>query len=147
LRRVVIKKIPNPIDVHVGARLRMRRVLREMSQANLGEKLDLTFQQVQKYEKGANRVSASRLYQIGEILKVPVAFFFDGLPDPSASDTVDGFSESASEVPLMGFLGSSEGIQLNKAFAEIEGCEVRRKFIELVRAIVAQQKITPGDFK
>lgn len=143
----MVKKIPNPIDVHVGARLRMRRVLQGMSQENLGEKLDLTFQQVQKYEKGANRVSASRLYQIGEILKVPVDFFFDGLPDPSASDTVDGFSESVSEAPLMDFLGSSEGIQLNKAFAEIEGSEVRRKFIELVRAIVAQQKNSSDNFE
>ena len=113
----MVKKNPNPIDVHVGARLRMRRVLQGMSQEKLGEKLDLTFQQVQKYEKGANRVSASRLYQIGEILKVPVDFFFDGLPDPSMSDTVGGFSESVSEAPLMDFLGSSEGIQLNKSFA------------------------------
>jgi len=143
----MVKKNPNPIDVHVGARLRMRRVLQGMSQEKLGEKLDLTFQQVQKYEKGANRVSASRLYQIGEILKVPVDFFFDGLPDPSMSDTVGGFSESVSEAPLMDFLGSSEGIQLNKAFAEIRGSEVRRKFIELVRAIVAQQKSSSGDFE
>jgi len=143
----MVKKNPNPIDVHVGARLRMRRVLQGMSQEKLGEKLDLTFQQVQKYEKGANRVSASRLYQIGEILKVPVDFFFDGLPDPSMSDTVGGFSESVSEAPLMDFLGSSEGIQLNKAFAEIRGSEVRRKFIELVRAIVAQQKNSSGDFE
>ena len=143
----MVKKNPNPIDVHVGARLRMRRVLQGMSQEKLGEKLDLTFQQVQKYEKGANRVSASRLYQIGEILKVPVDFFFDGLPDPSASGAVNGFSESGSEARLMDFLGSSEGIQLNKAFDEINGSEVRRKFIELVRAIVAQQKNTPCDFK
>ncbi len=136
----MVKKNPNPIDIHVGARLRMRRVLQGMSQENLGEKLDLTFQQVQKYEKGANRVSASRLYQIGEILKVPVEFFFDGLPDPSTLGTPEGFSEISSEAPLMDFLSSSEGIQLNKAFAEIEGSEVRRKLIELARAIAAQQK-------
>ena len=143
----MVKKNPNPIDIHVGARLRMRRVLQGMSQENLGEKLDLTFQQVQKYEKGANRVSASRLYQIGGILKVPVAFFFDGLPDPSSSGAATGFSESGSEVPLMDFLSSSEGIQLNKAFAEIDGSEVRRKFIELVRAVVAQQKNFSDDFE
>ena len=136
------KKNPNPIDVHVGARLRMRRVLQGMSQENLGERLDLTFQQVQKYEKGANRVSASRLYQIGEILKVPVEFFFEGLPDPSTLGASEGFSEVASEAPLMDFLSSSEGIQLNKAFAEIQGSEVRRKLIELARAIAAQQKLT-----
>ena len=136
----MVKKNPNPIDIHVGARLRMRRVLQGMSQESLGERLDLTFQQVQKYEKGANRVSASRLYQIGEILKVPVEFFFDGLPDPSTLDAPEGFSEVASEVPLMDFLSSSEGIQLNKAFAEIESSEVRRKLIELARSIVIQQK-------
>jgi len=141
----MVKKNPNPIDIHVGARLRMRRVLQGMSQENLGEKLDLTFQQVQKYEKGANRVSASRLYQIGEILKVPVEFFFGGLPDPSTLGSPTGFSESVSEAPLMDFLSSSEGIQLNKAFAEVEGSEVRRKFIELVRVVVAQQKNLSGD--
>jgi len=138
----MVKKNPNPIDIHVGARLRMRRVLQGMSQENLGERLELTFQQVQKYEKGANRVSASRLYQIGEILKVPVEFFFDGLPDPSTLNNSEGFSET----PLMDFLSSSEGIQLNKAFAEIHGSEVRRKLIELARAIVAQQKNFSDDF-
>ncbi len=143
----MVKKIPNPIDVHVGARLRMRRVLQGMSQENLGERLDLTFQQVQKYEKGANRVSASRLYQIGEILKVPVEFFFEGLPDPSTSGGTEGFAEVSSEAPLMDFLSSSEGIQLNKAFAEIRGSEVRRKLIELARAIVVQQKTPSDDFE
>jgi len=143
----MVKKNPNPIDIHVGARLRMRRVLQGMSQENLGERLDLTFQQVQKYEKGANRVSASRLYQIGEILKVPVEFFFDGLPDPSTLGTSDGLAEAAPEAPLMDFLSSAEGIQLNKVFAEIRGSEVRRKLIELARAIVAQQKHSSGEWK
>jgi len=143
----MVKKNPNPVDVHVGARLRMRRVLQGMSQENLGERLDLTFQQVQKYEKGANRVSASRLYQIGEILKVPVEFFFDGLPDPSTLETSQGFAEVSSEAPLMDFLSSSEGIQLNKAFAEIRSSEVRRKLIELARAIVIQQKFPSDDFE
>lgn len=140
----IVKKTPNPIDIHVGARLRMRRVLQGMSQENLGERLDLTFQQVQKYEKGANRVSASRLYQIGEILKVPVEYFFDGLPDPSTS--VDGFAEAVPEAPLMDFLSSAEGIQLNKAFAEIRGSEVRRKLIELARVIVVQQSSPSDEF-
>ncbi len=143
----MVKKNPNPIDIHVGARLRMRRVLQGMSQENLGERLELTFQQVQKYEKGANRVSASRLYQIGEILKVPVEFFFEGLPDPSTSGGTEGFAEVSSEAPLMDFLSSSEGIQLNKAFAEIRGSEVRRKLIELARAIVIQQKTPSDDFE
>ena len=143
----MVNKNPNPIDIHVGARLRMRRVLQGMSQENLGERLHLTFQQVQKYEKGANRVSASRLYQIGEILKVPVEFFFDGLPDPATSGGSDEMPGAASEAPLMDFLSSAEGIQLNKAFAEIRGSEVRRKLIELARAIAIQQKHTLEDFE
>lgn len=124
----------------------MRRVLQGMSQENLGERLDLTFQQVQKYEKGANRVSASRLYQIGEILKVPVEYFFDGLPDPSTSGAMGGFAEAVPEAPLMDFLSSAEGIQLNKAFAEIRGSEVRRKLIELARVIVVQQSSPSDEF-
>ena len=75
----MVKKNPNPVDVHVGRRVRMRRVLIGLSQEKLGEHLDLTFQQVQKYEKGTNRVSASRLYEIAHILGVPVSFFFDDL--------------------------------------------------------------------
>lgn len=142
----MVKKNPNPIDIHVGARLRMRRVLQGMSQENLGERLELTFQQVQKYEKGANRISASRLYQIGEILRVPVEYFFDGLPDPSGAAVGDGFSEAAPEAPLMDFLSSAEGIQLNKAFAEIRGSDVRRKLIELARVIVLQQRSSSDDF-
>ena len=81
------KKAPNPIDKHVGSRVRMRRMMLSMSQEKLGDALGLTFQQVQKYEKGTNRVGASRLQQIAQILQVPVAFFFEGASDASAVAT------------------------------------------------------------
>lgn len=127
-------KSPNPIDIHVGSRVRMRRNLVGYSQEKLGELLGLTFQQVQKYEKGTNRVSASRLYQIGKILSVPVQFFYDDLPE-EIENSQYGFAESTTEAPVMDFLSSSEGLQLNKAFASIEEPAVRRKVVELVKAI------------
>jgi len=138
LRLRMVKKIPNPVDVHVGRRIRMRRVLVGLSQEKLGEQIGLTFQQVQKYEKGSNRVSASRLYQIAQILSVPVSFFFDDLPDLVDGKTVSGFSEAGTDSVVMDFLHSSEGLQLNKAFAEIKEPAVRRKIVELVKSIAGQ---------
>jgi transcriptional regulator with XRE-family HTH domain len=132
----MVKRNPNPIDVHVGSRVRMRRMLIGMSQEKLGEQLGLTFQQVQKYEKGSNRVSASRLYQMGRILGVNVQYFFDELPHSSASAVPEmGFAESAGEPIIMDFLTSSEGLQLNKAFTQIKDPSVRRKVVELVRTL------------
>jgi len=131
----MVKKTPNPVDIQVGRRVRMRRVLIGVSQEKLGEKLNLTFQQVQKYEKGSNRVSASRLYQIAHILGVPVSFFFDDLPDMSGDSAVTGFSEGSSDATILDFLNSSEGLQLNKAFAEIKEPAVRRKIVELVKSL------------
>lgn len=132
----MVKKNPNPVDVHVGHRIRMRRVLMGMSQEKLGEQLGLTFQQVQKYEKGSNRVSASRLHQISQILGVPVAFFFDDLP---SSGGAAGFSEGGSETRIFEFLNTSEGLQLNKAFSEIRDQSVRRKLIELAKTLSDSQ--------
>src|SRR5204863_9862375 len=97
---MVPKKAPNPIDKHVGSRVRMRRMMLSMSQEKLGDALGLTFQQVQKYEKGTNRIGASRLQQISLILQVPVAFFFEGVPGPSR------FGEAASPEYLTNFLAS-----------------------------------------
>jgi transcriptional regulator with XRE-family HTH domain len=136
----MVKKNPNPIDVHVGSRVRMRRMLVGLSQEKLGERLGLTFQQVQKYEKGSNRVSASRLYQMAQILNVPVQFFFEDLPELAKGEfaTREGFAESAQETIIMDFINSSEGLQLNKAFAEISDASVRRKVVELVKAIAGQ---------
>jgi transcriptional regulator with XRE-family HTH domain len=128
-----VKKAPNPIDRHVGSRVRMRRVLIGMSQERLGEALGLTFQQVQKYEKGTNRIGASRLQQISTILDAPVSFFFEGAPgaDPSAS----GLSDSASSAYVVDFLSTTEGLQLNKAFVQIKDPKVRRKIVELVSSL------------
>src|SRR3974390_1258007 len=90
----IAKKVPNPIDRHVGSRVRMRRMMLGMSQEKLGDALGLTFQQVQKYEKGANRIGASRLQQISQILQVPVSFFFEGAPSQRSERRSDGLTEA-----------------------------------------------------
>ena len=131
------KKNPNPIDVHVGNRVRMRRMLVGMSQEKLGEKLGLTFQQVQKYEKGSNRVSASRLYHMSIILGVPVQFFFDDMEVTKEGSQGDGLAESGSSAAVMDFLNSSEGIQLNRAFSNIKSATVKRRIMELVKAVAS----------
>lgn len=134
----MVKKEPNPIDVHVGNRVRLRRMLVGLSQEKLGEQLGLTFQQIQKYEKGSNRVSASRLYQIAEILSVPVQFFFDDVPDDVAGsgNGAAGFGEASGGTgAIMDFLNSPEGFQLSKAFSQIPDPAVRRRLIDLVKAL------------
>jgi transcriptional regulator with XRE-family HTH domain len=103
-------KAPNPVDKYVGSRVRMRRIMLGMSQEKLGEALGLTFQQIQKYEKGTNRVGASRLQQISEVLQVPVSFLFDG--GPSGVVLSDGSAESASPAYIADFLATSEGLAL-----------------------------------
>ena len=135
----MVKKTPNPIDVHVGNRVRMRRMLVGMSQEKLGQRLGLTFQQIQKYEKGANRISASRLFQMAQILGVPVQFFFEDLPRQKNDDAPDGLGEARDQGSIMDFLGSSEGLQLNRQFARIESPAVRRSIIELVRSLANQE--------
>jgi transcriptional regulator with XRE-family HTH domain len=130
----MVKKAPNPIDRHVGSRVRMRRMMLGMSQEKLGDALDLTFQQVQKYEKGTNRIGASRLQQISHILQVPVSFFFEGAP------TLAGHSAAPGDAPspafVSDFLASSEGLALTRAFMRIEDPRVRRRIVDLVEAIV-----------
>ena len=128
-----LKKVPNPIDRHVGSRVCMRRMLAGVSQERLGEALGLTFQQVQKYEKGANRISASRLQNISKILGVPVSFFFEGAP--MGESLVSGMGESTGPAYVADFLSTSEGVQLNKAFVKIDDPKVRRKLIELVESL------------
>jgi len=130
------RKSPNPIDVYVGNRVRLRRVLVGLSQEKLGEALELTFQQVQKYEKGTNRISASRLHKIAQILEVPIQFFFEGVSEVEQEGNL-GFSENTNQIPMMDFLNSAEGLQLNKAFAEIHDPAVRRKFVELVKVLAS----------
>jgi transcriptional regulator with XRE-family HTH domain len=117
----------------------MQRMLIGMSQEKLGEHLGLTFQQVQKYEKGSNRVSASKLYQMAQVLGVPVQFFYEDLPGGGAQGQGPGFGEQGGQSEIMGFLGSSEAIQLNRAFSEIVDPAVRRRVVELVKAIAKQE--------
>src|ERR1700704_5686768 len=128
------KKQPNPIDIHVGSRVRLRRMMLGMSQEKLGESLGITFQQIQKYEKGTNRVGASRLQNISTILTVPVSFFFDDAPGEQSSSP-NGMAEASSSNYVVDFLSSSEGLQLNRAFVKISGSKVRRKVVELVKAL------------
>lgn len=125
-----MEKRPNPTDQHVGARVRMRRILLGMSQEKLGEALGVTFQQVQKYEKGSNRISASRLQRISETLGVTPAYFFEGAPGPEIEPS-NGFAEE-SVAYVANFLSTSEGLQLNKAFARIRDAKVRRRIVDLV---------------
>ena len=124
------KKAPNPIDKHVGSRVRMRRMMLGMSQEKLGDALGLTFQQVQKYEKGTNRIGASRLQQMSLILQVPVAFFFEGAPPPPGKSY--GLSEASSPEYLTNFLASSDGLKLIKAFTRVPSAALRRRVVDLV---------------
>jgi transcriptional regulator with XRE-family HTH domain len=129
----------NPIDVHVGTRVRLRRMLLGMSQEKLGERLGLTFQQVQKYEKGVNRIGASRLYELARVLGVSVSYFYDEAPELisqlAATHADAGFAEMPAENYASGFLSSREGLELNKAFARITDAKVRRTIVELVRSL------------
>ncbi|CZT34002.1 helix-turn-helix domain-containing protein [Rhizobium sp. 9140] len=132
------KKKPNPIDIHVGSRIRLRRTMLGMSQEKLGEALGITFQQIQKYEKGTNRVGASRLQNISAILNVPVSFFFEDAPGDSGSGGgASGMAEASSSNYVVDFLSSSEGLQLNRAFVKIGDPKVRRKIVDLVKALAA----------
>ena len=126
------KKKPNPIDVHVGGRIRLRRNMVGMSQEKLGEHLGITFQQIQKYEKGTNRVGASRLQAIASFLEVPVSYFFEGAPGEGRSE---GFAEDSQTAFVVDFLSSTEGLLLNRAFARIGDPKVRRRIIDLVRTL------------
>jgi transcriptional regulator with XRE-family HTH domain len=129
------KRPPDQIDVHVGNRVRVRRMMIGLSQERLGEKLGLTFQQVQKYEKGANRISASRLFRIAEVLNVPVAFFFDGVPGGREGGEAAGFQEDSPTPYMLDFIGTPEGLQLNRAFTRIADPAVRRHILNLVKSL------------
>jgi len=129
--------VPDPVDILVGRNVRQLRARRRVSQLELGEALGLTFQQIQKYEKGTNRVGASRLQNISSILNVPVSFFFEDAPGEHAG-AVGGMAEASSSNYVVDFLSSSEGLQLNRAFVKISDPKVRRKVVELVKALAAE---------
>jgi len=136
----MVKKAPNPIDKHVGARVRMRRMMLGMSQEKLGDALGLTFQQVQKYEKGTNRIGASRLQQIAHILQVPVSFFFEGAPAGGTGVSHGaGMSEAPSPAYVSDFLATSDGLSLTKSFMRIKNSKLRRRIVDLVEQIAGEE--------
>ena len=137
---MIAKKAPNPIDKHVGSRVRMRRMMLGMSQEKLGNALGLTFQQVQKYEKGTNRIGASRLQQISNTLQVPVSFFFDGAPNVQVGTRVEGMGEAPSPAYISDFLATSDGLALTKAFMRIPDSKLRRRIVDLVEQIAGGDK-------
>jgi transcriptional regulator with XRE-family HTH domain len=130
---IAVKKAPNPTDRHVGARVRMRRKMVAMSQEKLGAALGLTFQQVQKYEKGANRIGASRLQQLSHILQVPVEFFFEGAPNASAPHGSNGSALSMAQID--DFVSDLDGLRLIRAFMRIDNAALRRRIAKLVQEI------------
>jgi transcriptional regulator with XRE-family HTH domain len=134
------KKQPNPIDIHVGSRVRLRRMMLGMSQERLGESIGITFQQIQKYEKGTNRIGASRLQHIARVLSVPVSFFFEDAPGASVEQPA-GMAEPKSTHYVVDFLSSAEGLQLNKAFIRIKEPKLRRRIIDLVRALAGEEEV------
>lgn len=128
---------PNPVDIHVGARVRLRRTLLGMSQEKLGEAIGLTFQQVQKYERGANRVGASRLYDLSRVLEVPVSFFFDDMPDEISTKSVHERREmSESPDPFDNDpMNRRETLELVRAYYRITDPNQRKKIFELVKSM------------
>lgn len=132
---------PSPIDVHVGSRIRLRRTLLGMSQERLGDSLGLTFQQVQKYERGVNRVGASRLFDLSRVLDVPISFFFDDMPDslaasfggttprraPGTSDSGDPFGDDT--------LSRRETLELVRAYYRITDPSVRKRVFDLIKSM------------
>ena len=138
---------PNPVDVHVGGRVRLRRLYLGMSLSTLARELGLTFQQIQKYERGLNRISASRLFDLTRALDVPVSFFFDDMPEKLDS------SDRRREVEMRSFKAGAQGLgdpraqretlELVKAYYNIEDLKVRRRIYEIMRALAADSSLTP----
>jgi transcriptional regulator with XRE-family HTH domain len=132
-----VNKGRNAIDVHVGNRVRMRRLMLDLTQMQLADGLGLTFQQVQKYEKGTNRISASRLHRLSHVLRVSVPFFFEGAPrELHLPELAEGGETIASD--LAAFLATSDGVALAKAYTRIEDTKVRRAIVALAEQIVAE---------
>ncbi|MCF3936421.1 helix-turn-helix transcriptional regulator [Acuticoccus sp. M5D2P5] len=135
------RKQPNPIDIHVGSRLKLRRTLMGMTQEKLGDQLGVTFQQVQKYEKGANRIGASRLQEISQILEVPVSFFFEDAShvtgEAAAPNRVAefGFAEDHATPFEISRGSTSEAHALARAFSQIQDARIRRRIIDLVETL------------
>jgi transcriptional regulator with XRE-family HTH domain len=133
-RPAITDRSPLAVDMHVGARVRMRRRFLGVSQQALAARLGITFQQVQKYERGANRVSASKLYEIARSLETPISFFFEGLAEP-ITDKRRPRDIEAQEESIGDFLHSPEGMELVKAFCRVPHARLRRQVLDLVRTL------------
>lgn len=129
-----LAKVPNPVDVHVGGRIRLRRTLLGLSQEKLGNAVGLTFQQIQKYERGANRVGASRLFQFSQVLDVPVSFFYDDMANEVRAGQ-PGFSESEREPFNQEHFARRETLELIRAYYSIADPAVRRRIYELTKSV------------
>ena len=134
MKQAIGKKAANPVDKHVGSRVRMRRKMLGMSQTKLGDALGITFQQVQKYEKGTNRIGASRLQHISHMLQVPVPYFFEGAPQLTGQPK--GFGKAPSPAYVSEFLATTDGLALTKAFTRIKGPKLKRRIVDLVEEIM-----------
>lgn len=136
----------HPIDIHVGARLRLRRTLLGLSQEKLGEAVGITFQQLQKYERGANRISASRLYHLAQVLQVPVGFFFEDMPPPAGQPAGEGTAPTPpSETDEFESMAKRETLELVRAYYRIEDPLVRRRAFELIKALGGEAKIAADE--
>lgn len=136
-------KTPHAVDLHVGGRIRLRRRAIGMSQETLAEALGLTFQQVQKYERGANRVSSSKLYEIARSLKTPMEYFFQGLGDPAAASPYD--EADTGDADVHAFLMTNEGMELASVFPKVRKARLRRRILDLVRTMAEEDEdIAPG---
>ncbi len=129
--------VPNPIDVHVGSRVRLRRKLLGMTQEKLGEAIGVTFQQIQKYEGGSNRIGASRLFDLARVLDVPVEFFFDDMSDDVAACSPGQSKGTASEAVDVGLdpMAKRETLELVRAYYKIQNASVRKRILNLARAL------------
>ena len=143
MKQAIVRKAPNPIDKHVGSRVRMRRMMLGMSQSKLGDGLGLSFQQVQKYEKGTNRMGASCLQQISHILQIPAPFFFEGAPHLPGQPT--GIGGAPSPAYVSEFLATTDGLALTKAFMRIKEPGLRRRIVHLVEEIALIEEIAGDD--
>jgi transcriptional regulator with XRE-family HTH domain len=124
----------HPIDLHVGSRVRTRRKSLDISQTELAVGLGLTFQQVQKYERGLNRISASKLFEISRALKAPIAYFFEGYQGPAVGEALD---VTSSEQAVSNFLATAEGLELAECFTRLPSAALRRSLLDLARAMTA----------
>ncbi len=134
----------NPIDLHVGRRVRMRRMLIGMSQTELAEQLGLTFQQIQKYEKGMNRIGASRIFEIAQVLNVSPAYFFEGLEGETMGQDADvATEEDLVSLEALQAIATRQGIELNRAFLKLRHPKIRRLIIDLVDSIAEEYGSDP----